>query len=1047
MSNILLIVIKGGLILFNKKILIFLLLLVGILTISAVSANEIVNESDTQLSIDENIIEADCQNDESCDDNAVLKENGEEYDEDYYPGFEYSNYYDDAYVNLTLPKNAQGNMVVLLIEYNDDYEEIYTEIGNVELVNGKASFKLPCLEFISYEYMAEYTGSDYEVEPVYKDISIVPKVIFSPKVWIGEDNYISFRMPDGEELKAMLYRNYDLVAETVIQDGSKIKLTDLSNGYNNYYLEYYTLDEDWFSSSEFYMQVMENSPDFKLNVTVSEEVAGSHYPNVLIELPGDHEYFEDMITVIVDGDESNAIKTDSCDFYIPSDNLTMGTHTLEVICKADDYYKQSRVLTTFNLSYIAVNVDERYDYASLMWFELIENATGYLELYIDGKIYDLRFADDKYFALNNVTMGRHSYEIRYSGDKNYPPYSKKGTFVMDYDLVLDSYIFLPYGDDNQIEVYSDSPLCGNVIFSVDGKNYTDNIDDGSAVLKLPKLPAGTYPLTVTYPGDEIFTPKTLHSEIEIDYAIIIGEDNVKLTLPSDAQGDLVVFVYDQDENLLNEYSQTLINGKSIISLSDLDYGEYNVEAQYTGEDYIISSPSAPVWIEDPCRNIKIIWPEDITLYKDSYIAFDLPDKCDKSRLKVTFLDDDESVINYTTGQTRIKIPTSELKSYHLMVYYGENYLDDFYLDVKPLKVDVPDNNGDLKLGDIISVEMPENAKGKIILTFNDYLTGNFEKRFESGPSVAGKTSIVVNNLTSKLYSMNVGYVDEVYGNYSLGLRVQITGQGSDFKLTALNEMNSTTFNLNLNEDAGGEAVLLINNQTYYSIVKDGAAEFEVPKSSLKIADVCVYYSGDEKYAKFTKNTAVEIKSVPVIYASGVKAAYNVAKNLIITLKDENGALLSGKVISVELNGKTYNRTTDSKGRVSLSIPTNLVPKTYNAKITFAGDDSYILKDKLVKINVVKASVKLTAKKASFKVKTKTKKYFVTLKNNKNKAMKNIKVTLKVKGKTYTAKTNSKGSAIFKITKLTKKGTFSAVVKFAANKYYNGASKAIKLTVR
>ena len=162
---------------FNKKILIFLLLLVGILTISAVSANEIVNESDTQLSIDENIIEADCQNDESAGDNTVLKENGEEYDEDNYPGFEYSNYYDDAYVNLTLPKNAQGNMVVSLIEYDDDYEEIYTEIGNVELVNGKASFKLPCLEFISYEYMAEYTGDDYEVEPVYKDISIVPKVI------------------------------------------------------------------------------------------------------------------------------------------------------------------------------------------------------------------------------------------------------------------------------------------------------------------------------------------------------------------------------------------------------------------------------------------------------------------------------------------------------------------------------------------------------------------------------------------------------------------------------------------------------------------------------------------------------------------------------------------------------------------------------------------------------------------------------------------------------------------------------------------------------
>ena len=41
-------------------------------------------------------------------------------------------------------------------------------------------------------------------------------------------------------------------------------------------------------------------------------------------------------------------------------------------------------------------------------------------------------------------------------------------------------------------------------------------------------------------------------------------------------------------------------------------------------------------------------------------------------------------------------------------------------------------------------------------------------------------------------------------------------------------------------------------------------------------------------------------------------------------------------------------------------------------------------------------------------------------------MKKAKVTLKVKGKTYAAKTNSKGKATFKITKLTKKGTYKAI---------------------
>ena len=59
----------------------------------------------------------------------------------------------------------------------------------------------------------------------------------------------------------------------------------------------------------------------------------------------------------------------------------------------------------------------------------------------------------------------------------------------------------------------------------------------------------------------------------------------------------------------------------------------------------------------------------------------------------------------------------------------------------------------------------------------------------------------------------------------------------------------------------------------------------------------------------------------------------------------------------------------------------------------------------------------------------------------------MRVTLKVKGKTYKAKTNSKGKAIFKIKNLKKKGKFKAVIKFAGNKYYKKASKKVRITVK
>ena len=94
----------------------------------------------------------------------------------------------------------------------------------------------------------------------------------------------------------------------------------------------------------------------------------------------------------------------------------------------------------------------------------------------------------------------------------------------------------------------------------------------------------------------------------------------------------------------------------------------------------------------------------------------------------------------------------------------------------------------------------------------------------------------------------------------------------------------------------------------------------------------------------------------------------------------------------------------------------------------------------------KEDIKIIAKNKSFKKTAKTKKYKITLKNANGKAIKKAKVTLKVKGKTYKAKTNSKGVATFKI-KLNKKGAFKAVIKYKGNKHYNKLTKKVKIKVK
>ena len=236
---------------------------------------------------------------------------------------------------------------------------------------------------------------------------------------------------------------------------------------------------------------------------------------------------------------------------------------------------------------------------------------------------------------------------------------------------------------------------------------------------------------------------------------------------------------------------------------------------------------------------------------------------------------------------------------------------------------------------------------------------------------------------------------------------------------------------------------------------NGVAVIPVNYDTAGVYEYTLSFAGDDTtYKGSTKVVTVTVKeSAPVtpekvatkITAPKVSAVYNVAKNLVITLT-ANGKALANKKVTVKVGTISKTLTTNAKGQVSLNVAT-LVPKTYTASVKFAGDDAYLASSVSPKVVVSKAKPQIVAKAKTFKVKVKTKKYTVTLKNNKGKVLKKVKLTLKVGKKTYKATTNSKGKATFKITKLTKKGKYTATVKFAGSKYYKALSKKVKITVK
>ena len=232
---------------------------------------------------------------------------------------------------------------------------------------------------------------------------------------------------------------------------------------------------------------------------------------------------------------------------------------------------------------------------------------------------------------------------------------------------------------------------------------------------------------------------------------------------------------------------------------------------------------------------------------------------------------------------------------------------------------------------------------------------------------------------------------------------------------------------------------------YIEKLPDGSCgtDFELENINLNPGtyNTTISYKGDEYYNSASVNVKLVVKKGSISAWVPINRVYYGEDFDFIFDKKVPLSKVSVKIDAISKRFKIY--------RDWISISTKgYAPKTYTATITFNGNSLYEKSVTTIKITLKKGISKITAKKKTFKQSLKTKKYSIILKNDfTNKPISKVKVTLKVNGKTYTAKTSKKGKAIFKINKLNKKGTFKATIKFKGNKYYKKATKKVKITIK
>lgn len=615
-------------------------------------------------------------------------------------------------------------------------------------------------------------------------------------------------------------------------------------------------------------------------------------------------------------------------------------------------------------------------------------------------------------------------------------------------------IFSYDSQNNYITTY-DKNLLKDIIMTITATN--GNVSSSTAkfgdIIKFTATKAGTASVKASI-DNATYTinlkvnkgsPNLSIVDAEVPYA-----ENITLTLNynSEATGKVNITLKGKKHNLT--FKDMTLN--STLKLENVLPDEYNITVTYSGDkSFLNATASGKLTVLKIDSNIKVE-SHDINVTESDGIMF-----------TITLPKDATGNLKISNGETIDVVKKGKVEKGKLVIKIKNNEypVGKYNWTFNYLGDDIYKNSTDQATSNILIIQTEIEISNT---TLELKVLHNASSGATLNPAKAGNLTYTSSN--SSVVIINKGMIIPIAQGKAI---ITVSFDGNDKYAAAENKtisvtvsmndarvyVDNTTLNLKIDDTYSINAttvpeILKLINITYTS---SNVSVVSVDKNGIVTAigegnaTITVIVGDDHVFAKNSTEIFVSVSKLPTkIEASSVTTAYNIDNYLTINVKDINGKPVSGVDVTVDLNGvKTY--TTDNNGQIM--VPTkDLVPKTYTAQITFNGNSKYIKSTNAVEVVIIKATPKLTAKNKKFKKTKKVKKYPIILKTNTNKAMQKVKVTLKIKGqKTITAKTNSKGKAIFKINKLTKKGKYKAAVKFKGNKYYNKVSKKVKIILK
>ena len=673
-------------------------------------------------------------------------------------------------------------------------------------------------------------------------------------------------------------------------------------------------------------------------------------------------------------------------------NLPVGNYAIYAVYSGNVKYLSNTSADTFEIykasSLIKIDLKDVYLVGEDILISLTPvNSTGTVDLSINGKNYVV--VNNQVLIKGGLPYGEYNVNVKLNADSNH--LESVNSTIFEVKKVND-YIFQAnatdtvVGDKSVLNINLPNDAKGNLI--INSKTYAIN---KTISLDL-ELTAGHKSVNVTYIGDDKYAAKS----IIVNYAVDKGSSAINIDI-NDIYlvGDDILIILTAINSTgtvdlsINSTEYTVVNNQVLIK-DGLKYGKYVINAKLNNDsNYYGSTNTAEFEVIKINDYIFEVIASDTVVGDNSVLNIILPHDARGNLTingKIYAINKTITLNNeLTAGNKYVNVKYSGDDK-----YAGKSLTANYFVNKAPSSITIS-LNGSYYVDDEIVIELsPVNSTGTVDLYINGekYVVSDNQVIIKEGLIYGSYTVLaILNGDDNYLESSDIA----VFNVYKITPEITaadieiLPGSDAIIKITS-------------KDDITGIVNVKVNGKTYLFDVNDNIIISDLDSGNYS---VMISYLGDERYSPANTTSNIYVKEGDLIRISteNVIKYYSGPERLHVIITNHSIGI-SGKSVSITINGITYNRTTNEEGIASIAV--NLNSGNYTAIVNV--EEYNFMKEVDV---LILATIHAEDVVKVFRNKTQ---YYASFTDAEGNLLKNTSVSFNINGIFYERITNEHGVA-------------------------------------